>query len=90
MQDHNCFSSSQLITRDSSGATFDTVTSEGHIFDYTLDKPFTGSVGMSTPIGRQHPVQSPSGLHGQAITTPGPAVQPPMFTRGIVFDDESA
>lgn len=82
---HNFFSSSQLITMDSSGATFGTVTSDGYIFTYTLDKLFTGDVGMSTPIGRQQLVQWPSGLHAQAITTPGPASAASHLHEGHCF-----
>ena len=70
-----------------SGITSDTITTEGYRFTYTLDKLFTGGTGSI--IGRQELVQWPTGLHAQAVTTPGPAGSAQITISrvdGIVFD----
>lgn len=66
------FDGSQSYTLVSSGTNADTIESEGYLFTYTLDKLFTGGVGMTEPIGRSSQVSWPDGLHAQAITT-GPS-----------------
>ena len=70
----------------------DTISSSGYLFTYSLDKLFTGGVGMTIPIGRAQSVEWPYGIHAQAVTTPGP-VGPAQIsiTRsdGNVFDLES-
>jgi hypothetical protein len=82
------FNSSQTATPVVSGATFDTVSSNGYLFTYTLDKLFTGGVGLPTPIGRPIAVTWPNGVEAQAVTT-GP-VGPAQITikriDGAVFD----
>jgi hypothetical protein len=66
------FDGSQSYALVSSGTNADTIESEGYRFTYTLDKLFTGGVGMTEPIGRSSQVSWPAGLHAQAITT-GPS-----------------
>lgn len=66
------FDGSQSYTLVSSGTNADTIESEGYLFTYTMDKLFTGGVGMTEPIGRTSQVSWPTGLHAQAITT-GPS-----------------
>lgn len=74
----------------SSGTNADTIESEGYLFTYTLDKLFTGGVGMTEPIGRTSQVSWPAGLHAQAITTgPDTGVGANLTVRrvdGAVFD----
>jgi hypothetical protein len=83
------FDASQTMTLDTSGTTSDTISTEGYLFTYTLDKLFTGGVRLSTPIGRTQLVQWPTGLHAQAVTT-GPVTGPAQITirrvDGGVFD----
>lgn len=66
------FDGSQSYTLVSSGTNADTIESEGYLFTYTMDKLFTGGVGMTEPIGRTSQVLWPDGLYAQAITT-GPS-----------------
>lgn len=63
------FDASQTMTLVASGTTSDTISTEGYLFTYTLDKLFTGGVGLTTPIGRTQIVQWPTGLHAQAVTS---------------------
>jgi hypothetical protein len=67
------FDGSQSYTLVSSATNADTIESEGYLFTYTMDKLFTGGVGMTEPIGRTSQVSWPTGLHAQAITT-GPSI----------------
>lgn len=85
------FDPSQTAILEVSGATFDTLSSNGYLFTYTLDKLFTGGTG--TVIGRTQLVQWPDGLHAQAVTTqpvPTDPVGPAQITisrvDGNVFD----
>lgn len=84
------FDGSQSYTLVSSGTNADTIESEGYLFTYTLDKLFTGGVGMTEPIGRSSQVSWPAGLHAQAITTgPDTGVGANLTVRrvdGAVFD----
>jgi len=81
------FDASQTMTLVTSGTTSDTISTEGYLFAYTLDKLFTG--GGSTIIGRTQIVQWPDGLHAQAVTS-GPVTGPAQITirrvDGGVFD----
>ena len=83
------FDASQTMTLVASGTTSNTISTEGYLFTYTLDKLFTGGVGLTTPIGRVQLVQWPVGLHAQAVTT-GPVIGPAQVTiqrvDGGVFD----
>lgn len=82
------FNSSQSYSLFQSGATFDTISSEGYLFTYTRDKLFTGGLGGG-PIGRPVMIDWPAGLEAQAVTT-GPTTGPATFTikrvDGSVFD----
>ena len=81
------FDASQTMTLVASGTTSDTISTEGYLFTYTLDKLFTG--GGSTIIGRTQLIQWPDGLHAQAVTS-GPVTGPAQITirrvDGGVFD----
>jgi len=81
------FDASQTMTLVTSGTTSDTISTEGYLFTYTLDKLFTG--GGSTIIGRTQLVQWPDGLHAQAVTS-GPVTSSAQITiqrvDGGVFD----
>lgn len=81
------FDASQTMALAASGTTSDTISTEGYLFTYTLDKLFTG--GGSTIIGRTQLVQWPDGLHAQAVTS-GPVTGPAQITirrvDGGVFD----
>lgn len=81
------FDASQTMTLVTSGTTSDTISTEGYLFAYTLDKLFTG--GGSTIIGRTQIVQWLDGLHAQAVTS-GPVTGPAQITirrvDGGVFD----
>jgi PEP-CTERM motif-containing protein len=81
------FDPSQVATPVASGATSDTVTSEGYLFTYTRDKLFTG--GGSEPIGRIVRVPWPEGVEAQAVTAgpnPGKAKITLERVDGDVFD----
>ena len=81
------FDASQTMTLATSGTTSDTISTEGYLFTYTLDKLFTG--GGSTIIGRTQLVQWPDGLHAQAVTSgtvTGPAQVTIRRVDGGVFD----
>src|SRR3569832_1624029 len=73
------FDASQTMTLVTSSTTSDTISTEGYLFTYTLDKLFTGGVGLTTPIGRTQIVQWPTGLHAQAVTS-GPVTGPAQIT----------
>lgn len=73
------FDASQTMTLVASSTTSDTINTEGYLFTYTLDKLFTGGVGLTTPIGRTQLVQWPTGLHAQAVTS-GPVTGPAQIT----------
>jgi len=62
------FQSAQVASLVESGATFDTISSDGYLFTYTRDKLFTGGVGMTVPIGRAVRVPWPDGVEAQAVT----------------------
>jgi hypothetical protein len=62
------FDSSQTTNLVASGATSDTISSEGYLFTVTRDKLFTGGVGLTNPIGRYLRVHWPDGLEAQAVT----------------------
>lgn len=84
------FDSSQIATLVETGLTFDTISSEGYLFTYTLDKYWTG--GTSNPPGRFVTVTWPDGVQAQAVTTAGPTTTtgPAQITiqrvDGNVFD----
>lgn len=82
------FDPAQSIMLVQSGTTSDTVSTEGYLFTYTLDKLFTGGLGGG-PIGRPVSVHWPDGLQAQAVTA-GPSPGPAKFTirrvDGDVFD----
>jgi hypothetical protein len=82
------FDSSQVATNVASGATYDTVSSNGYLFTYTRDKLFTGGLGMITPIGRPVAVAWPNGVEAQAVTVGpiGPAQITIKRVDGNVFD----
>src|SRR3569832_2998078 len=83
------FDASQAKTLVTSSTTSATISTEGYLFTYTLDKLFTGGVGLTPPIGRTQIVQWPTGLHAQAVTR-GPVPKPAQITirrvDGGVFD----
>ncbi|MBI3784014.1 MAG: hypothetical protein HY270_11500 [Deltaproteobacteria bacterium] len=83
------FNPSQVATLVSSGITSDTISSEGYVFTYTLDKLFTGGVGLTVPIGRPVLVPWPTGVEAQAVTT-GPTLSGATITitraDGTPFD----
>ncbi|TCV89067.1 hypothetical protein [Sulfurirhabdus autotrophica] len=86
----NFFDSSQIATTVSTGTNSDTISSNGYLFTYTLDKFFTGYAdGSGTPIGRTSSVLWPNGVQAQAVTV-GPAQGPAQITikriDGNVFD----
>ena len=60
------FDSSQATNLVASGATSETLSSEGYLFTFTRDKLFTGGGGL--PIGRAVRVPWPDGLEAQAVT----------------------
>jgi hypothetical protein len=70
-----------------SATNSDTLTTEGYVFTYSLDKLFTGGTGHV--IGRSSSVTWPTGLQAQAVTE-GPNIGPAKFTirraDGDVFD----
>lgn len=83
------FDSAQTATLVASGATSDTISSEGYLFTYTRDKLFTGGIGLTEPIGRYVRVPWPEGVEAQAVTS-GPTTGPAQITikrvDGNVFD----
>ncbi len=62
------FNSAQVAQDVASGATSDTIKSNGYIFTYTRDKFFTGGVGLTEPVGRFVSVSWPTGVQAQAVT----------------------
>lgn len=70
-----------------SGTSFDTILTEGYLFQYTRDKLFTGGLGGG-PIGRPVSIDWPNGLQAQAVTvgTVGPAKFTITRQDGDVFD----
>lgn len=85
------FDSSQSYALDTSGQTFNTLTSEGYRFTYSQDKLFTGGVGLTIPIGRSNSISWPVGLHAQGITVDpvDKARVTIQRTDGNVFDIEA-
>lgn len=81
------FDPTQIATSVASGTTSNTVSSEGYLFTYTLDKLFTGGTGSI--IGRSIAVAWPNGVEAQAVTT-GPTTSKARITikrvDGNVFD----
>jgi hypothetical protein len=63
------FNTNQVATLISSGTNMDTIRSGSYLFTYTLDKLFTGGVGLTDPIGRTVYVPWPDGVEAQGITT---------------------
>lgn len=63
------FNISQVASQVATGATADTISSEGYRFTYSRDKFFTGGVGLTNPIGRTVRVPWPQGVEAQALTT---------------------
>jgi len=63
------FNTNQVATLIASETNSDTIRSGSYLFTYTLDKLFTGGVGMTIPIGRYVAVPWPQGITAQAITT---------------------
>lgn len=82
------FDNSQTPTVDTSATFSDTLVSAGYVFVYSMDKLFTGGVGLTTPIGRPVSVTWPTGLHAQAVTTPSSMNASVTISRvdGNVFD----
>jgi hypothetical protein len=82
------FNSAQPSTLVKSGSDFDTLSSDGYLITYTLDKRFTGGVDKSKPIGRNQVVSWPQGLHAQALTVApqGKAEVTIRRVDGHVFD----
>jgi PEP-CTERM motif len=81
------FNAGQVATPVASGATSDTISSEGYLFTYTRDKLFTG--GGSEPIGRMVRIAWPEGVEAQAVTAgPNPGKAKITIERldGKVFD----
>jgi hypothetical protein len=80
------FNSNQVATFVQSGPTWDKVSCDGYVFQYSRDKFFTG--GGPTPIGRPVTIQWPNGVQGQFITTPTASNATITITRedGGVFD----
>lgn len=83
------FDSTQTAEVVASGITSDTISSNGYLFTYTLDKLFTGGTG--SVIGRPIRVNWPDGVEAQAVTT-GPVTGKAQITLsridGAVFDIE--
>ncbi len=82
------FDPSQVATPVASGATWDTISSNGYLFTYTMDKLFTGGIGPD-PIGRPIRVSWPTGVEAQAVTAgPNPSKAKITIERvdGDVFD----
>lgn len=80
--------SDQVATLVASGATSDTISSEGYLFTYTRDKLFTGGLGGG-PIGRPLRVSWPEGVEAQAVTAgpnPGKAKITIERVDGDIFD----
>ena len=81
------FNSSQTTNLVASGATSDTISSEGYLFTYTRDKFFTG--GTTNPPGRYVRIFWPDGLEAQYVTA-GPTPEKAKITvrrvDGAVFD----
>lgn len=75
------FDSNQIATLVATGATSDTISSEGYLFTYTLDKYST--------VVRLNPVTWPDGVMAQSVIagpTPGPAQITIERVDGNVFD----
>lgn len=75
------FDSSQIAALVATGATSDTISSEGYLFTYTLDKYST--------VTRLSPVTWPEGVMAQSVIagpTPGPAQITIKRVDGNVFD----
>jgi hypothetical protein len=82
------FDPSQVAVPVTSGATSDTVASDGYLFTFTRDKLFTGGLGGG-PIGRQVRVPWPDGVEAQSVTTPAPGAKASITLKrqdGDVFD----
>jgi len=83
------FTTNQIATLVSTGATSDTISSEGYRFTYTRDKLFTGGVGLTNPIGRTVRIPWPQGVEAQYVTSgPNPTKASITVRRedGGVFD----
>ncbi|BAN34893.1 hypothetical protein SCD_n01055 [Sulfuricella denitrificans skB26] len=81
------FTGSEVATLVASGATSDTISSNGYLFTYTRDKLFTGGVSTAEP-GRYVRVPWPDGVEAQAVTV-GPVSKPQITISrvdGNVFD----
>src|ERR1043166_6617829 len=73
------FDSLQSTNLVASGATSDTISTEGYLFTITRDKLFTGGVGLTNPVGRYIRVPWPDGLEAQAVTA-GPVLSAARIT----------
>lgn len=82
------FAPTQVATPVASGATWDSISSNGYVFKFTRDKLFTGGIGPN-PIGRPVRVPWPSGVEAQAVTA-GPSTSGARIdlsrSDGSVFD----
>lgn len=63
------FNASQTISLVATNMNSDTYASEGYRLTLSRDKLFTGGYGLTNPIGRFTPINWPTGLTAQAITT---------------------
>ena len=76
------FNAAQTTNLVAAGTTSDTISSEGYLFTLTMDKLFTGGVGLTNPIGRALRVFWPDGLEAQAVTAgPLPSGAKIVITR---------
>ena len=81
------FNPAQVDSLVENGTTWDTISSEGYLITYTLDKLFTG--GGPTPIGRPITIAWPDGVEAQYVTAgpaPGKATITISRVDGAVFD----
>jgi hypothetical protein len=81
------FDPAQIAKPVAKGSISDTISSEGYLFTYTLDKYWTGNT--SNPPGRFVTVTWPDGVQAQAVTV-GPTLSKAQITikrvDGNVFD----
>ncbi len=81
------FDPAQTAALVATGTTSDTISSEGYLFTYTLDKLFTGGTG--TIIGRSTAVNWPDGVQAQSVTAglnPSKAQITIKRVDGTIFD----
>lgn len=63
------FNASQTLSLVATNVNSDTYATEGYLFTLSRDKLFTGGYGLTNPVGRSTPINWPTGLTAQAITT---------------------